>query len=97
MPITKKNIFFHELIGLRVKVQASGTESLVGVEGVVVDETMNTLIVERDDGDRIRILKDHQEFMFTLPDGKTTVQVPGRLIVGRPWDRLRNIGKKQFK
>jgi ribonuclease P protein subunit POP4 len=95
VPITGKNILFHELVGLRIRVHGSPCASLLGREGIVVDETANTLLV--DEGGRlVRILKAPQHFAITLPSGKTLL-VPGRLLMGRPWDRLKNIGKKQYK
>ncbi|MHA1683375.1 MAG: ribonuclease P protein component 1 [Promethearchaeota archaeon] len=98
MPITKKNILFHELVGLVVEVTGSNSVTLVGLRGVVVDETMNTLLVKRKGAPEkcLKVLKDHNTFTFTLPGGKE-IDVPGKLLVGRPWDRLKNIGKKQFK
>ena len=95
MPISGKNILFHELVGLHVRVHGSPCASLFGREGTVVDETANTLLI--DEGGRlIRILKASQHFAITLPSGKT-VLVPGRLLAGRSWDRIKNIGKKQYK
>lgn len=96
MPISVKNILFHELVGLRLRVHESPCASLSGREGTVVDETANTFLIRDDGGRLVRILKAPQHFAITLPTGKT-ILVPGRLLAGRPWDRLKNIGKKQFK
>ncbi|MBD3186593.1 ribonuclease P protein subunit [Candidatus Bathyarchaeota archaeon] len=90
------NILFHELIGLEVKVTDSPAITVIGTKGVVIDETMNTLVIQKPDGKRNTILKDHNEFTFTVPDG-TKIPVCGNLLVGRPWDRLKNIGKRQFR
>nr|MDO8114424.1 ribonuclease P protein subunit [Candidatus Sigynarchaeota archaeon] len=95
MPILPKNILFHELVGLRVALHRPACDSLAGLDGTIVDETANTIVVRRDDGRIARVLKKHNTFAITLPSGKT-VLVPGDLLIGRPWDRIKNIGKKQY-
>ncbi len=84
-----RNLKFHELIGLRVKVVSHSDPSVVGVEGVVIDETKNTLVVEAD-GKRKRILKLYGIFEFVLPSG-VKVRVDGTEILGRPEDRLKRV------
>ena len=44
--ISSKNIFYHELIGLELKVVDSSNPSLIGLEGTVIDETKKTLRIE---------------------------------------------------
>ncbi|MBO7732241.1 MAG: ribonuclease P protein subunit, partial [Methanobrevibacter sp.] len=44
--ISSKNIFYHELIGLELKVVDSSNPSLIGLQGTVIDETKKTLLVE---------------------------------------------------
>ena len=44
--ISSKNIFYHELIGLELKVVDSSNPSLTGLCGTVVDETKKTLTIE---------------------------------------------------
>ena len=44
--ISSKNIFYHELIGLELKVVDSSNPSLIGLCGTVIDETKKTLLVE---------------------------------------------------
>jgi len=95
MPITPKNILFHELVGLHVKLLRPACQSLAGLDGTIVDETANTVVVRRIDGRIARVLKKHNTFNITLPSGKD-VLVHGDLILGRPWDRIKNIGKKTY-
>jgi ribonuclease P protein subunit POP4 len=95
MPITPKNILFHELVGLHVTIHRPACQSLAGLDGTIVDETANMVVVRRLDGRIARVLKKHNTFNITLPSGKG-VLVPGDLIVGRPWDRIKNIGKKHY-
>lgn len=84
---TPHNILRHELIGLRAKVVKSKNAYQVGLEGVVVDETMKTLLLETERGRKV-VFKEDVELQLTLPDW-TRVLVEGRELVGRPEDRLK--------
>ena len=86
---TPFNIKYHELIGLRVRVVSHSDPTLCGIEGVVVDETRNTLVIEVG-GRRKRVLKLYGVFEFTLPNGKK-VYLDGSEILGRPEDRLKRV------
>ena len=44
--LSSKNIFYHELIGLELKVVDSSNPSLIGLSGTVIDETKKTLLIE---------------------------------------------------
>ncbi|MDY6764184.1 MAG: ribonuclease P protein subunit, partial [Halobacteria archaeon] len=48
--ITPENIVRHELIGLDCRVHDSNDEGLVGIEGMVVDETTRTLKIKTHEG-----------------------------------------------
>lgn len=88
MRITPRNIVYHELIGLKVKVVQYTDPTLKGVEGIVVDETMKTILIEKNSGKRIRVFKANGVFEFFLPGGSSIV-IRGDMLVGRPWDRLK--------
>ncbi|MFQ5887957.1 MAG: ribonuclease P protein component 1, partial [Candidatus Hydrothermarchaeales archaeon] len=87
--LTPKNLVRHELIGLETEVVDSTNHFLVGLKGTVVDETRNIIVL--DDGKKERkIPKSEAKFLFKLPTA--LVEVQGRLLVGRPEDRI----KKRF-
>lgn len=44
--ISSNNIFYHELIGLELKVVDCSNASLIGISGTVVDETKKTFLIE---------------------------------------------------
>lgn len=90
MKITPRNILYHELIGLRVKILQYTDPTLIGIEGTIVDETMKTLLIEKTSGKRIRVFKSNGIFQVQLPDGRFVV-LRGDRIVGRPWDRLKKM------
>ncbi len=95
MPIGPKNIVIHELIGLHVRVANHSDPSLIGVEGTVVDETMNTLVVETEDGEKV-VPKRYGVFHFRLPDGRWT-EVRGEEILSRPHERTKRGYKKYLR
>ncbi|MEM2869367.1 MAG: ribonuclease P protein subunit [Thermoplasmata archaeon] len=86
--ITESNLVRHELIGLRVVVRRSPDPSVEGMEGRVVDETRNTLVIDTGERGRRRVAKEGSAFLFTLPDGGM-VEVEGRRIRFRPEDRVK--------
>lgn len=87
MPITPQNLVRHELIGLNVEIKDSSNKSQRGLKGRVVGETYSTLNIETDKGEKV-IPKEMAIFIFTLPNG-TRVQVNGKLLIGRPEDRIK--------
>ncbi len=84
--IKPENIVRHELIGLRVKVYKARNRCLEGIEGIVVDETKNMLIVETKKGEKM-IPKKGTIFHFYLND--KVVEVDGDVIAFRPEDRIK--------
>ncbi len=90
--ITPNNIFRHELMGLHVKVADSTHDGFVGIEGKVVDETKNTILIEQEDKTEKMVPKGVATFHFNLPDGRI-VEINGKIIIARPEDRI----KKKFR
>jgi ribonuclease P protein subunit POP4 len=81
------HLFQGSLIGLHAKIVRSSDSTHVGVEGKVIDESRNTLLLAQGGEEKV-IVKDVAVFHFTLPDG-TIVEVDGGVIVGRPEDRIK--------
>ena len=81
------DIIRYEFIGTKANVAASLHEDYVGMGGRVMAETRNTLtILNR--GQPKQIIKESAVFNFSFEDG-TVVEIDGKLLVGRPEDRLR--------
>ncbi len=93
MKRTPKNIFYHELIGLRVKVIKHTDESLIDLEGRIVYETKNFLIIASKGGLK-KVSKKSGVFLLTLSDG-VKVEVKGEKILARPEDRVKLIRKRR--
>lgn len=90
--ITPENLVMHELIGLSVKIIRSTNPVNTGIEGRVIDETRNTIIIETKNGKK-SFVKEQCTFSFLLPSGER-INVDGRILVARPEDRIKKKQKK---
>ena len=75
-----------EIIGRDCRVTESRNRSQIGIEGRIVDETQNTIVLEIGDITK-RIPKKGSAFIIS------DKEIKGDLLVGRPEDRI----KKKFK
>ncbi len=82
-------MLYHELIGLEVLVLNHSDPTLIGLRGIVVDESKYMLRIRTEKGDRL-VPKMYGLFRFILPSG-IEVDIDGSLIVGRPEDRLKRM------
>lgn len=80
-----------ELIGERVRVEESSCRESRGIEGLIVDETLGTFVVETVRG-RKRIPKRGNEFFF--PSHNALVN--GELLYCKPEDRTKKLFPKIF-
>ncbi len=81
------DIIKHEFIGTEGKVVESRNADNVGIKGRVVDETKSTLSILQK-GKMKKIIKETAIFHFKFPDN-TIVEIDGKLLTGRPEDRLK--------
>lgn len=84
--ITPQNILFHELIGLDVTVAHAPTPSLVGIAGLIVDETRNTVMIKTGSGLK-RVGKKGVTLRIRLPEGKV-VDLDGSALLMAPERRI---------
>ncbi len=80
-----KNIVLNELIGLRVRVLRCLDKKQRGLEGTVIDETKNTLVVDTSKGRRT-LIKASSTFRFYA--GRKSFVVDGLEINSRPYERI---------
>lgn len=100
--INPKYLIYHDLIGFhalaRLKSKPIGTKFLD--IGIVIDETKNMLITEKNNKIKKYIKKDHL-FRFEIPNYKDDredyyLEVQGNKIVGLPVNRLRSLKKRRW-
>ena len=80
-------IICHEFIGTEARVGKNTNVESAASWGKIVDETRNTFII-LDKGVRKMIAKDSTVFHFAFDDS-TVVEVDGKVLTGRPEDRLK--------
>jgi ribonuclease P protein subunit POP4 len=86
------DVIRQEFIGTEGRIARSQHADYVGISGLVVDETKNTFVIQYE-GKMKTVVKDSAVFHFKFPDG-TVVEIDGKLLVGKPEDRLKKTVKR---
>ena len=81
-----------EFIGTESRIARSHHPDYVGISGRVINETKNTFTIFYA-GKAKNVIKDSAVFNFKFSDG-TVVEIDGKLLVGRPEDRLKKSVKR---
>ncbi len=89
--ITQANVLCHELIGLKAKVTKSSDKNKAGLQGVIIDETKNTLVLQTKDG--VKVLPK-KEVWLELNLGRAKVEINGNLINLKPENRTKALWRK---
>lgn len=100
--INPKYLIYHDLIGIHgyAKPILKGTMKSFSDIGIIINETRNMLITEKDNKIKKYIKKDYI-FRLKLPNYKDGIdnyylEVHGNKIVGLPVNRLRSLKKKRW-
>ena len=88
MKIQPSDIARSELVGLEAEIVNASNKSLVGLKGWIVDETKNTILIDK--GGVVKKVIKSQVIFNILFEGQT-FQINGKVLVGRPEDRLKKI------
>jgi ribonuclease P protein subunit POP4 len=86
------DIICREFIGTQARIVQSHHIGYLGLAGPVIAETKNTLTLIHQ-GQNKSVIKDLASFDFEFNDG-TTVNIDGKLLVGRSEDRLKKSVKR---
>jgi ribonuclease P protein subunit POP4 len=86
------DIIRYESIGTAAQVAHSNHSGYLGLSGRVIGETKHTFTLNSENKTK-SIIKDSAVFNFTFNDG-TTVEIDGKLLIGRPEDRLKKSIKR---
>jgi RNase P/RNase MRP subunit p29 len=78
-----------ELIGVTLRVEESSCKDLQGIEGVVVNETLNTFVLKTAAGGRKIVPK--RNCIFRLQSGEL---LDGSLVAVRPEERTKRLWKE---
>ncbi len=74
-----------EFIGKHIEVIDAENKKLVGIKGIIVDETKNMLVL--DNGKTL--IKD--QITITMIIGKETITLEGKQMNARPEDRIKKV------
>ena len=88
MNIQPTDLARSELIGLTVEVVDAKNKSLIGLSGLIVNETKSTLSIEKA-GLVKKVIKS--QIKFNIMFKGQTFQIDGKIVVGRPEDRLKKV------
>jgi len=93
--ISPKYLIYHDLIGFHIygKLKSELGSKSFSYIGVVIDETYNLLITEKEKKIKKYIKKDH---IFRLKLNEDLLEVDGSKIIGIPENRLRRLKKKKW-
>jgi ribonuclease P protein subunit POP4 len=86
MGIDVNDIVKHELIGLKTKVVDSKNKANIGIQGKIIDETKNTIIIQSK-GDKKKLFKTN--ITIDVQVNNKIVRINGKLLVGRPKERVK--------
>ena len=81
-----------EFIGTEAKIAESSHAGYLGLSGEVINETKNTFTLLHA-GEAKSVVKDAVVFHFKFSDGPI-VEIDGKLLAGRPEDRLKKSVKR---
>ena len=83
--ITSENFLMHELIGLKTEVVESTNPQILGLKGVIIDETKHMFIIQTKNGKKM-VPKKENKFNFSFYSQKLTLK--GNLLEKRSHERL---------
>ena len=81
-----KDFLRGEIIGLKMEVIDSKNKNLIGIKGVIIDETKNTIKVQ--ENEKVRTLLKKQ-VTLKIENENMQIKVNGEVLLGRPEDRLK--------
>jgi ribonuclease P protein subunit POP4 len=88
------DIIRSEFVGMCARISRSSHRGNIGISGKILDETRNTFKI-LDERRTKTIVKSDNVFHFKFHDG-TVVEVDGKILVGRPEDRLKKIIRRMW-
>ena len=83
-----RKLTFRKLIGKKVVIEHSLDPSIKGLEGTILSETRNVIIIKTSSGRVKRILKKGVLLTIYVSRNKK-ISVPGYMMIGRPEERVK--------
>jgi ribonuclease P protein subunit POP4 len=89
----RHNVLRHELVGLDTKIIDDSNKNNTSIEGKIVGETKNMIIIEQN-GYQKMVSKKNAVFLVKLPN--EYVKIQGKWIIGRSEDRTKKRIEKKW-
>ena len=86
--MNKKDIILGEIIGKKAEVTKSTSKEKQGIKGIIIDETMKTIVIENEKGETKTIQKKGTTFKIN------GVEIQGKEIAYRPEERTKKNWRK---
>jgi ribonuclease P protein subunit POP4 len=86
MTINPQDILKHEIIGLPARIVESSDPTMEGINGTIVFETRNTILIRKDS--RIRQAAKKAIKKMRLQMDSSACFISGSALIGRPEDRV---------
>ena len=83
--ITPENIVVHELIGLETEIVNSSNKEILGLRGIIVDETKSMFVIKTSNGFK-KIPKEQNNWKFSVQSEEIVLH--GSNLCKRPFDRV---------
>ena len=88
-----RNIYGHELIGLKAAIESRSCHGSSIIHGIIVDETKNMITIKHEAG-KMQIPKHKLRLHLTLPN-QHKVTLDGTRLINRPEDRIKMFRRAQ--
>jgi ribonuclease P protein subunit POP4 len=83
--ITSNNLPSHEMIGLRTEIVKSSNSQILGLNGVIINETKSMFVISTDSGIK-NIPKDINTWKFSVNNEQKEIE--GASLTKRSYERL---------
>jgi len=83
--ITADTITRHEFVGLNIQISKSSNQEVVGLNGVIINETKSMFTINTQKGMK-KIPKSTNDWKFSIAGKEITVK--GSTIMKRPFERI---------
>ena len=89
--MSNTNYLKKELIGLPIEILEAKNKSLVGIKGIIIDETKNTITIKNHSIKKI--IKN--QVILKIKFDKKIIKIDGKLLLNKPEERIKKWKIKQ--
>ncbi len=83
--MSNTNYLKKELIGLPIEILEAKNKSLIGIKGIIIDETRNTITIKNHSVKKI--IKN--QVILKIKFNKKIIEIDGKLLLNKPEERIK--------